>query len=244
MSGPDVPVDGGDGLASLSSLSEREREILTAAAAGLPAREIAVQFSLSEATVRSHLSSIYSKLGVSGRVELLARLTASPAPLGAAKAADPNVPATPRRQAGQKSIRASRIAIVLAAVVAAAVVAGAFLVLRPDLPPRSDLGTVSRLVSSGQVTDLSLVGERLTVTEVNGQRLRVEGVNDDRLLLAAASLAQAEGRPISVSRTGGASEIAQLAILASALLPPIVVVVIAGLVLRALGRRFPPARTT
>jgi DNA-binding CsgD family transcriptional regulator len=58
----------------LSPLSEREREILSAAASGLSARDIASRFTLSEATVRSHLASIYSKLGVAGRVELLARL--------------------------------------------------------------------------------------------------------------------------------------------------------------------------
>lgn len=57
-----------------SPLSQREREILSAAITGLVAREIAAEFSISEATVRSHLASIYAKLGVTGRVELLARL--------------------------------------------------------------------------------------------------------------------------------------------------------------------------
>ena len=63
-----------------SVLSEREREILSAAATGLSARDIASEFTLSEATVRSHLASIYSKLGVAGRVELLARLNEAPIP--------------------------------------------------------------------------------------------------------------------------------------------------------------------
>ena len=58
----------------LLPLSEREREILSAAVTGLAAREIAAKFTISEATVRSHLASIYAKLGVTGRVELLARI--------------------------------------------------------------------------------------------------------------------------------------------------------------------------
>ena len=62
------------GPLDLSSLSEREREILSAAVTGLAAREIAARFTISEATVRSHLVSIYAKLGVTGRVDLLARI--------------------------------------------------------------------------------------------------------------------------------------------------------------------------
>jgi DNA-binding CsgD family transcriptional regulator len=74
-----LPTSGHEPL-DLSSLSEREREILSAAARGLSARDIASGFTLSEATVRSHLASIYSKLGVAGRVELLARLNEGPTP--------------------------------------------------------------------------------------------------------------------------------------------------------------------
>jgi DNA-binding CsgD family transcriptional regulator len=55
-------------------LSPREAEVLDVAVQGLPARDIAERLSLTEATVRSHLSAAYSKLGVSGRVELLARM--------------------------------------------------------------------------------------------------------------------------------------------------------------------------
>jgi DNA-binding CsgD family transcriptional regulator len=58
----------------LSPLSPRESEVLDVAVQGLSARDIARRLSLTEATVRSHLSAAYSKLGVSGRVELLARM--------------------------------------------------------------------------------------------------------------------------------------------------------------------------
>ncbi len=68
---PLAPPDRGP--LDLSLLSVREREILSAAVTGLSARDIASRFSLSEATVRSHLASIYAKVEVTGRVELLAR---------------------------------------------------------------------------------------------------------------------------------------------------------------------------
>ena len=60
-----------------SVLSPREEDVLAVAAEGVSAKEIARRLFLTEATVRSHLSSAYAKLGVSGRVELLARMNAS-----------------------------------------------------------------------------------------------------------------------------------------------------------------------
>lgn len=59
-------------IAKLSVLTPAEQAVLDQALTGVPARQIAEHLSLSEATVRSHLSSIYLKLGVSGRVALLA----------------------------------------------------------------------------------------------------------------------------------------------------------------------------
>ena len=68
-------------LARLSALTPAEQAVLDQALTGVTAREIAEHLSLSEATVRSHLSSIYVKLGVSGRVALLAHFRGSDAPL-------------------------------------------------------------------------------------------------------------------------------------------------------------------
>ncbi len=62
-------------------LTPAEQAVLDQALTGVPAREIADHLSLSEATVRSHLSSIYVKLGVSGRVALLAHFRGSEAAL-------------------------------------------------------------------------------------------------------------------------------------------------------------------
>jgi DNA-binding CsgD family transcriptional regulator len=58
----------------LSVLSPAESQVLDVAIQGLSVRDIAQRLSLTEATIRSHLSAIYAKLGVSGRVELLARM--------------------------------------------------------------------------------------------------------------------------------------------------------------------------
>jgi DNA-binding CsgD family transcriptional regulator len=59
----------------LRPLSRAERRVLAEAVAGHSAREIAASLVLSEATVRSHLGRVYAKLGVDGRVDLLARIS-------------------------------------------------------------------------------------------------------------------------------------------------------------------------
>ncbi|HJT17879.1 MAG TPA: response regulator transcription factor, partial [Thermoanaerobaculia bacterium] len=51
-------------------LSKRETEIVKMVAAGLRNKEIAHKLSIGEGTVKTHLHTIYEKLGVHGRVEL------------------------------------------------------------------------------------------------------------------------------------------------------------------------------
>ena len=55
-----------------SGLTVREREILGHIAAGRSAPEIAKLLFLSPATVKSHLSAMYEKLGVSERAAAVA----------------------------------------------------------------------------------------------------------------------------------------------------------------------------
>jgi two-component system, NarL family, response regulator LiaR len=50
-------------------LTEREREVLTLIARGLPNKLIARELSISEKTVKAHVSSILGKLGVSDRTQ-------------------------------------------------------------------------------------------------------------------------------------------------------------------------------
>jgi DNA-binding NarL/FixJ family response regulator len=51
-------------------LTPRELDIVSAIVAGSSNRAIATQFSISEQTVKNHLSSIFDKMGVSTRLEL------------------------------------------------------------------------------------------------------------------------------------------------------------------------------
>jgi DNA-binding NarL/FixJ family response regulator len=55
----------------IARLTERERELITLVGEGLKNNEIADRLSLSHSTVRHHLTSIYSKLDVADRLELL-----------------------------------------------------------------------------------------------------------------------------------------------------------------------------
>lgn len=55
-------------------LSPAERRVFDLAASGLSTLAIANELVLSEATIRSHLTHIYAKFGVQGRIELLARM--------------------------------------------------------------------------------------------------------------------------------------------------------------------------
>jgi two-component system, NarL family, response regulator DevR len=54
------------------TLSKREREVHALLIEGLKNKEIGQRLFISEATVRHHLTSIFGKLGVSGRLELIA----------------------------------------------------------------------------------------------------------------------------------------------------------------------------
>lgn len=58
------------------SLSPREREVLGAIACGASTAEIAAELFLSSHTVRDYVKTVFEKLGVSSRGEIVAQLFA------------------------------------------------------------------------------------------------------------------------------------------------------------------------
>ena len=58
----------------VESLTQRERQMAHAVSRGLRNREIAVEFGISEETVKKHLATIYGKLAINGRVQLAAHV--------------------------------------------------------------------------------------------------------------------------------------------------------------------------
>jgi DNA-binding NarL/FixJ family response regulator len=72
--GPDLISDGAADSPGLC-LRPREREIMELIAEGLSNRQIADQLVVSEKTVKNHISSIYSRLGVRGRSQAVRNWT-------------------------------------------------------------------------------------------------------------------------------------------------------------------------
>jgi two-component system nitrate/nitrite response regulator NarL len=55
----------------IATLTDREREVVCLIGEGLRNKDIATRLVISEATVRNHLTSIFAKLGVENRYELV-----------------------------------------------------------------------------------------------------------------------------------------------------------------------------
>lgn len=158
----------------VDALSEREREVLDLALEGLTAREIAERLTLTEATIRSHLARIYAKRGVSGRVELLARMkapatTESSAMPGERSKEEVPEPSSPRR--GRRTLLALGLVGVLAVVAAFAM----WWLSAP--PPETTLTNLSQMFLSGQVQSLEQRNDTLFVTATDGRRYRIEAID-------------------------------------------------------------------
>ena len=85
--------------AQAERLSAREREIAQAYAGGASYRQIADRLFIAPTTVRTHISTIYRKLGVSTKIELLRALE------GAAAIVETSQPdAAPPAIAGKRQV--------------------------------------------------------------------------------------------------------------------------------------------
>ena len=65
-----MPPAGAEAKKVKFGLTPRELEIISAIVAGYSNRDIAQKFSISEQTVKHHLTNTFDKLGVSTRLEL------------------------------------------------------------------------------------------------------------------------------------------------------------------------------
>jgi DNA-binding NarL/FixJ family response regulator len=65
-----APVAGAPAAGEPYGLTRREREIVAAIVAGQANKDIARSLSISEETVKHHLTSIFNKMGVNNRLEL------------------------------------------------------------------------------------------------------------------------------------------------------------------------------
>src|SRR5213080_3749701 len=70
LSHPNAAFEGDLESARIATLTTRERELIAIVSQGLRNKEIADRLFITEVTVRHHLTSIYSKLGVADRFEL------------------------------------------------------------------------------------------------------------------------------------------------------------------------------
>lgn len=66
---PAFMIENGDPI--VDPLTPREREVLQLAAEGLANKQIALELEISEHTVKFHLSSLYTKMGVTSRTEAI-----------------------------------------------------------------------------------------------------------------------------------------------------------------------------
>jgi DNA-binding NarL/FixJ family response regulator len=62
-----LPSNRSSGSASVTMLTAREREVLSLVAVGLPNKSIARRLTISEKTVKAHLTHVFTVLGVSDR---------------------------------------------------------------------------------------------------------------------------------------------------------------------------------
>jgi DNA-binding NarL/FixJ family response regulator len=93
----------GEAAVAIERLSPAERRVFDLALRGLATKEIADELVLSEATIRGHLTRIYAKLEVQGRIELLARMASWASPFRTKPLLSPRPPIEPRRGSPRRS---------------------------------------------------------------------------------------------------------------------------------------------
>ena len=71
-----MPAERLDAVATATSITAREQEVLRLLSEGLSNREIADRLCVSVGTIKTHLTNIYGKLGVNSRMQAVAEAQA------------------------------------------------------------------------------------------------------------------------------------------------------------------------
>lgn len=175
-------------MASLSSLTPAEERVLKEALRGLSVKELAEELFLTEATIKSHLAHIYSKLGVRGRVDLLAQFAATENGEETTQSTrryrrigrgdkEPEPPKTPWVIYG--AVPGAIIVVLLLLVLTAWLVE----LLGVQMTTRT---RVEQLMAADAVVELEFSGSALEVATVDGRHLEVAGVTAEEIRPLAA----------------------------------------------------------
>lgn len=178
-----------DDLPDARRLSPAEQRVLASALQGGSVREIAAELFLSDATVKTHLAHIYAKLGVNGRLELLARF-------GFVRDNHPPAESLPADSAISSSDRHPRVRRrTLTAVLGVGLLVAAAMGLGSWLQPGSNPADLGRLAAAEGIQSLRLDGSTLWVTTQWSSEMVVRDVAPEDV----RELAIAYAIPLSVT---------------------------------------------
>lgn len=177
-----MPIDSEEVITvnDLRVLSPSESRVLDQALRGLSVREIADRLVVTEATVKTHLTHIYAKLGVRGRVDLLARVrqasasppTVNPTDTGA------SLPPLPPDRRWILPAGLTVVAVLVLSVAALVVLAGG--------PHPTTLGAILTAVEDGRASEWRLDGDVLTAILPSGDQYRANGVRAEQVATVAS----------------------------------------------------------
>lgn len=155
-------------MTGLANLTASERRVLDEALLGLTIHEIAARLFLSEATVKTHLTHVYDKLGVRGRVDLMARLRSEPKTPPAAQGESTHND-SPRRRG---RFPAWFLPAGVVAVASLILVVGALVTLSNRAQPLT-FDELSSLVEQGMIAQVRSEGEVITATAGDGREYQL-----------------------------------------------------------------------
>lgn len=183
---PSAGPDARDSSELYEKLTPAERRVFAEAIKGEPIKLIAHRLGLSPATVRSHLSTIYDKLNVEGRVQLLAVL----------------------RSAGiqNRSSRTSRLrgrSIRVAILAMGAVGVATLLIVLISRPAVESLPELRSRLEAGTVQELVVDGRTVRAISTNGSVIEVRDVTPS----VAMALAGEHGVVVSAGGGNGGFEL-------------------------------------